>query len=411
MFKKLHHIWNYNNNLKYLMRGVLYSVPSLFMTGSIIQAFMLENGVSEKSVAFYVSVLQIVQVAVMLVASSFVDRLKNIIKIKGFIFLFQVSYAVLLAVISLVSGMSADYKYSLILIGGIIINLIQAINNIIAYKVPFQIMNINDYGHLNGKIGIVSGILGAAVSALLSYLTSHFNYNGVMFIMYIISAIFLVATGLVVLSYKPLSFVNEEAKKEEKKDINIFKYKPFYILFIPNLLRGFASGIFGTAMAVAYYVGIAEKSSGSTLALVLQIATLVSSYLFTVLSKKKLDDSMILYASLIMALSMGLMLVGGNLTVFYICYCAASFFINIINNAVPTAVMRIVDYDHIGQYTTWRMLCHTLGGAVASAVVIGMIDIFGGILTLVISALCQLISGVVYYIYIQILKKQNKYLM
>lgn len=410
MFKKLYYIWNQNNNLKYLMRGMLYSVPTLLMTGSIIQAFMLENGVSEKQVTYYGSVLQIVQVSVMLIASTFVDRLRNIIKIKGFIFLFQVSYAVLLAIICVASGLSADYKYSLILIGGIVINLILAINNIIAYKVPFQIMNINDYGHLNGKIGILSGVLGASVSALLSYLTSLFNYNGVMFVMYIISALFLIATGLVVLSYKPINnFEND--KKEKKKDINIFKYKPFYILFIPNLLRGFAAGVFGTAMAVAYYVGIAEKSSGSTLALVLQVATLISSYIFTILSKKKLDDSMILYSSIIMALSMGLMLVGGNLTVFYISYCVASFFINIINNAVPTAVMRIVDYDHIGQYTTWRMLCHTLGGAVASAVVIGMIEIFGGILTLVISALCQLISGVVYYIYIQILKKQNKYLM
>ena len=74
MFKKLVYIWNMNNNLKYLMRGTIFSIASLFITGSIIQAFMLENGIDAKSVAYYVSALQIVQVSVMLLISPVVDR-------------------------------------------------------------------------------------------------------------------------------------------------------------------------------------------------------------------------------------------------------------------------------------------------------------------------------------------------
>ena len=410
MFKKLVYIWNMNNNLKYLMRGTIFSIASLFITGSIIQAFMLEKNIKEKSVAYYVSALQIVQVSVMLLISPVVDRFKNIIKLKSVLILFQVTYTALLAFIAVSPWMKSETKYAFILIGGIIISVVQAVNNIIYYKVPYLILDLNDYGHLNGKVGILSGIIGALFSALLSYLTGIFNYNKVMFVMFIIASAAIILTFLTVISYKPINELERKGTKDQKKNINIFKYKPFYILLLPNLLRGFAAGIFGTAMTIGFYVGVTDKSSGSTMALVLQIATLVSSYVYTITSKRKLDDKILLISSIMMTISISFMLVGGNLTVFYVMYLIASFFINIVNNAVPTAVVKIVDYDHIGQYTTWRMLCHTLGGAVASAVAMSMIDLLGGILTMVIAALCQLISGSVYYIYIQILKKQNKYI-
>ena len=103
MFKKLAYLWNNGNNLKYLTRGVIGSMAAIFINGSILQAFMLENGISEKNVAFFVSILQVVQVSVMLLVSPIVDKFKNIVKICGCVDLSLVAYSLLLGSICLLS--------------------------------------------------------------------------------------------------------------------------------------------------------------------------------------------------------------------------------------------------------------------------------------------------------------------
>ena len=121
--EKLKHYWVSSNNLKYLSVGLLTSVANLFLSGSILQSFMLKNGISEKNVAFFMSALQIVQVSVMLCMSPVVDRIKRIIKVNASVNLSVAVYALLLAAISVLSGFSPDVKYSMVLIGGIAVNV------------------------------------------------------------------------------------------------------------------------------------------------------------------------------------------------------------------------------------------------------------------------------------------------
>ena len=67
-----------NNNSKYLVQSIAYSTALLMIAGSVIQAFLLENGLGEHMVTSYLSVVQIVQVSVMLVVSLVIDKIKKI---------------------------------------------------------------------------------------------------------------------------------------------------------------------------------------------------------------------------------------------------------------------------------------------------------------------------------------------
>ena len=69
-----------------------------------------------------------------------------------------------------------------------------------------------------------------------------------------------------------------------------------------------------------------------------------------------------------------------------------------MSNAVPVMVLRIVDYDTVGQYTAWRMMIHTSGTAIAGFICIPMLEMFGGIVTLASAGIMLLICAIAYYI-------------
>ena len=76
------------NNFIYCLTLVLYNYASLtLITGSIIQSFMIESGISEQRVATFVSILQVVQAVIMIFCSGLIDNLKNIIKVSTILIL------------------------------------------------------------------------------------------------------------------------------------------------------------------------------------------------------------------------------------------------------------------------------------------------------------------------------------
>ena len=89
-----------------------------------------------------------------------------------------------------------------------------------------------------------------------------------------------------------------------------------------------------------------------------------------------------------------------NTAVFIAFYGVAYFFLHLINTAVPIVIVKIVDYDVIGQYSGWRMLLHTLGISISGFVCIPLFNLIGVIPTMVLSGGTQLISGIAYHIHL-----------
>jgi len=391
-----------SNYIKYYLQQIFYNCVVILINGSVIQTFLMEYGVSGERVAMYVSVLQIVQVAVMLGVSGVVENLKNIIKASAWLTFAKVILVLALLFFSVMNSINVNVAFYTIFAVSILTHMCFGVTNVLAYKLPYHIIDIHDYGKVTSISGIMIGICGSLFSALIMHCTKYYDYFRVMALIYSAGAVMMLISLLLGLSFKPMP-VNE--KTDEKEKVNIFKYKPFVALSVPNILRGFCSGIFGVAAVVGYHYKILDSTSANALAVLLQISTVIGCFVYSLFSRKNKEGLIILLASIGTAICMPLMLFGYSGKVFLIVYLIGNFILNFINYAVPVAVTKIVEYRYMGQYSAWRMLFHTFGTAIGGASVTFMLNTFGGVPTMIIGGGCQLISGISYYAYMKCLKK------
>ena len=61
--------------------GSLYNLVAIFISGGILQSFLLEIGYSAQTVAIFVSVMQAAQILAMLVFSPILEDTPNVIKL------------------------------------------------------------------------------------------------------------------------------------------------------------------------------------------------------------------------------------------------------------------------------------------------------------------------------------------
>lgn len=389
-----------NNNTKYLIQSSMFSTALLMIAGSVIQAFLLENGLGEGVVTSYLSIVQMVQVSVMLVLSLVIDKIKNVIRVYAWSQILQLSLFLSLAFLCVAGNVDITFKYILVFSTGIITNIIQAVYNVVCYKSPFHIIDMTNFAKISGILGVVVGISGIIVSAIMSYMTSSMDYNTAMLCFFIFGTLCIVASFFLTVSYTPVIPKTHHSHGEVKK-VSLLKYKPFYLLILPNVTRGFCLGILSVSMTIGFSMGITNKSSGAVLTLILQVATVISCLIYTFIAKKNNDGIIILVSTILLAVSMPAMLIGKSLGVFYVMYFFANFFISFINNAVPVAVTKFVDYEYIGQYSSWRMLLHTFGVALSNAVVTPLISTVGTMGLMLIAIVCQLFSGIAYFIFLK----------
>ncbi len=373
------------------------------IAGSVIQAFLLENGLSEAMVTSYLSVVQIVQVSVMLVLSLIIDKIKNVLRVFAWSQVLQLSLFLSLVFLCLAGGVDITFKYILVFSTGIITNIIQAVYNVVCYKAPYHIIDMTNYAKITGTLGVIVGLSGIVVSAIMSFMTYRMDYNAAMLCFFIFGVICMLTSFSLSMRFTPVKPKTHHSHGEVKK-VSLLKYKPFYLLILPNITRGFCLGILSVSMTIGFSMGITDKSSGAVLTLILQIAAVISCLIFTFIAKRNNDGLIILVSTVMLAISMPAMLIGKSLSVFYVMYFFANFFISFINNTVPVAITKVVDYEYIGQYSSWRMLLHTFGVALSNAVVTPLMSAVGGMGLIFIAVACQLFSGVAYFIF---LKKYN----
>lgn len=398
---------NKSNEIKYYIANPLHACGfALVGTGSIIQGFLLKSGVSDKSVAFFVSAMLVVQMVAMTLTSGAVENMKKMIKVSATIALFHIP---LLGALAFFSSESADKSllFPIVFATGAVASAFYGIHGVLSYKLPYKIMDIKEYGRILGVSGVFLGLCSTVFSYIISFFSNgeEFEYFGVMRVFFLVGIGFFVLSFLVAGSYRELPDVSGRSVKDEK--INIFKYKPFYILLAPNILRGFHTGVWGVIMVIGNSSGIVDGEQGAFLSVLLQLALMIGCFIYSRIANKVEDGRLIFLSSIFTAALAPVMLAGKNQTVFFVVYLIVSLFKNFIDYGVPTAVTKIVDYRCIGQYSAWRMVLHTLGTALGGMAVPYMMDIFGAFTTLVIAGAMQALSGFVYYWYTNIYIKNN----
>lgn len=370
---------------------------ALVGTGSIIQGFLLKTGVSEENVTLFVSISLIVQMVVMTLTSKAVENMRNMIRVSAMLPLLHLP---LLAALIFFCNKSAEPSviYGVILGTGLIGAAAYGLHGVLSYKLPYKIMDIKEYGRILGISGVFLGLASTLFSFIITYFTSgKYDYFGVMTVFFALGIVLFLLNLAVANSYTEIEDYSKGNNTDEK--INIFRYKPFYILLAPNLFRGFHTGVWAVILVIGSSSGIIGGESGALLSGLLQLALMIGCFIYSRIATKIDDGVLIFAASLATAIGAPLMLVGRNATVFFGVYLLVSLFKNFIDYGVPTAITKIVDYRCIGQYSAWRMVLHTLGTALGGIAVPYLMSALGAVGTLIFAGALQAMSGAVYYWY------------
>ncbi|MBE6643725.1 MAG: MFS transporter [Ruminococcaceae bacterium] len=396
------------NNQKHVIHVTLYSLACTLITNAIIQGFMLKNGIPETTVMLYLSVLQITQVVVMLGFSLIVDRIKKIMQLYSLTILLQIILFVALIIFCLTPDFSLRVKTVGLFAAGIITNIDQAVLAVVQYKTPYYYLDINRLGNIMGITSFFCGLTGALSSSVMIFVTARFDYNKSMLFFFLFGITLIIISFIVAMSIRSTEPTLPKRDESKAKKVNILKYKPFYILALPHLMRGFNSGIFVSTMTIGFSLGITKSDSASAvLSLILQSAYMIGNFFFSKVSSPKRNSKLTFFSSLCLIILMPLMM-SGNIAVFYTMYFLSALCISVIDSAVPCVIVELVDYDYIGQYSSYRMLLHTLGVALSSLVAIPLLRLLGGVGTMIFSSSLMVAAGSAYFIFMKFSNKNRQ---
>jgi len=387
-----------SNESKYIIHYMITTCINAVLIGAVFQAFLLEKGILESSVSLFESGMLIFQSIIMLLISNRVERMENVIGWHSLSSMARGLVLIPMFIFCVVQGVKPTAVFVIIIVVKVISSVFEGIYSVIAYKLPYHIMDINRYGKLLSKAGVIGSVLAIVLSFVISFITDKLGFFGGMKYILIFCIAISVIGYYIAISMKRINNTYT-AKEEKNQEItgSIWKYKPFYMFILPNLGRGIASGVLNVATVIGYYYNIIDAKTAVIIAIILPVSTALGTLVYGKASDKNIDGIMIFISSILVAVSM-FFFTGIGTNVFLVSLFIAKTFMSIIDYAVPVWVVKNIDYSYIGRYSAIRMLLHTGGTAIGSGVVILMIKSFGGFLTMLISGICILLCGVAYFL-------------
>ncbi len=384
------------NHILYLTHGSLYSILMALSSGSVFQSFMLESGIGENEVSVYVSVIQIAQMATMLLLSKAADAVKDVRKTIALTLLTFLPFFLTVFGLCYMQDMAVDVKYRILFGVSFVLNLVLGFYVVLSYKLPHHVMDIRDYGKITGVSGVISGSTCMLLSMAIPFLLRWCDYFDTMLIFFGIGIVVSIVAPVVCMSLRE---TGSGVLSLPKQRINIFRYKPFYLLLIPNFMRGFSTGILNLITVIGYACNLLDSSTAAIVVIMTQIASLLSSQLYSILVGKYRNGMILLVTSIAFCVTVPMAIVGNATWVFLAVYFAAYFVMNLITIAVPVLVANRIEYNCLGQYTAWRMALHTLGtalGGLCVPLLLNRVGVFGALL---VCGVTMLPCGIGYYLF------------
>lgn len=383
-----------SNIKKYCIYTTLYNLGFTFCTGAIMQTFLIQAGFSAEQVYVLNSLMQIMQVAMMLVLTFLSDKIKRV-KLVTSISCLSLS---LLTCVFLIGAINVELIKNLYVVTVFIVASISYVGvglyNILAYCLPYYTIDMKDYGKMTGISTSIAGGVSFLVSLIYSILLSKFSYMKVTSSFFVLSIVCFILTSIVCASMREKTV---EMNKEDRKDVAaVFKNKNTYILLLPNFTRGLAVGIFNVIATIAISESILNETTSSYVNVILQIATFVGNLFFAFAYKKFSTKNVLLFATLGVCIAFPFSLELGTIG-FFCCFTIASFFRFVTDTAFPVIITEIIPKEQIGSYTSIRMLVFTGAQAVATLLITPLKNAVGYTGVLIFASAMLLICGVTYY--------------
>lgn len=392
-----------NLTINYLINA-LYNVVSIVITGGIIQSFLLENGVDAQRVSVFVSVMQMAEVGAMVILAPFFERVENLFKLGSIFYLFILPLSVAMTVVSLFRGFSVDTRYGIMMVTGFITYMAIGLAGMNGYKLPYKIFDLNDYGRICAVAGMITGVISIVSGAILTRALEAGDYHHVMAAVSILCTLTILFCSVMWLKFREVD-VNASLMHNTGRKIRLLSYRPFTLLILPNIFRGLGTGAFNIFTAVGYHLGIIDSVTAGIMVTAGNVAMFITYFVYRKLAIKRIDPELIFVSGTALCILMPLAFAGGNVKVFLIVYAAAFFFKVMLEMLCPVAIIPVVDYEIMSQYTAWRVALCLLGIAVAGVITIPLIDRFGVIPTMIGYGLLLFASG---WIYCAVIKKLLK---
>ena len=383
-----------SNIKKYCIYTTLYSIGFTFSTGAIMQAFLLQVGFDENQVYVLNSVMQIMQVVMMLILTFLSGKIKRV------------------KLVTSISCTSLSILTGVFLMGAINPNLIKhgyviavfivagisyvgvGLYTILSYCLPYYTIDMKDYGKMTGVSTAIAGGASFLMSLLYTLLLSKFSYMKTTSSFFIVAIVCFILTGIMCAS---MQVKGAGVEREEKTDfLAVFKNKTTYVLLIPNFVRGLSVGVFNVIATIAISTSILNEKNAPYVSVILQVATFLANLFFAFAYKKLSTKNLLLFSTIGVALSFPLCLEFGVVG-FFVCFTVASFFKFVIDTAIPVVITEIIPKEQIGPYTSIRMLIFTGAQAVGPLLITPLEGAIGYTGVLIFATVMLFICGVTYY--------------
>ena len=402
-----------NNYSKLYLRESLLSVALMFYNGNYIIMFLVNAGVTNAGIGIFNSISSFVSLGSMFLCGLIGDKIKDIRKTVTISIASLSIFYLLMIYFSIV-----HCGPNIVLIATILIHAITSFifgfRNVLDYKLVYLITDIRRYARVTAVSGLMIGIVGVAAGFIISLIIDNLPYYPVMIGFFVMGLVLIAIVCSLNQSFKiDHTQSHDEAPKAVKASKNsdngflgVLRSRHFYVLAIPNLIRGISTGLLGLVLVI----GIQDLAMNATDSSILNTVGMASSFagslIFSYLSDKASARVLCLISSIIVMITIPFSIVGGKLW-FYVLYFLGISARYIVDGTIPVMVTQIVPYEQMGAYTSLRMMLMTGGSSLASLVgglLIGNIPSF---LLFTIAAGMLLICVVVYYLYAGICLKKK----
>lgn len=387
-----------NNPAKLYIRDSLFETAQIFTAGAALtQTYMSAVGVPDSKIGTAISAMGIVNIGASVLFSKLSDNSKNIkASLSALLSIVSLTY-LFFTVFSFRLDLTPTVTFFILIAVGFVQSASVAVRNLFEYKLPYLIFDMDKYARILTLDGVIAGGTGVLFSILLNIFISKFEYFTVMragFVFAFLLTVLAAGTNQRFGVKSPEELVPRKTGHPVKISL-IVKRRDFAVFAVPNFLRGIAGGVVNMAALIALSGKLLDSKGTAFIVTATTLGNITGSLIYTVLSKRGVEDkTMCLLGSCLMA-SMVLMPhfgAAGYIAMFFL----ANLGIRIVSYSYPLMIYKLIPYEIIGTYNTLRMILTTAGTAAATWLtgrLLGTVPVW----TILTAAfVCQALSAAVY---------------
>ena len=388
-----------SNEIKMCIRTTCVTVGNLFTTGTFLQTFLASGGVPGDQIGSLTATLSLVQTAVILLLSFVVDRVKGVIRKSALMLLLIPIYFLVMLPFAFSERIASGLLLKAAMGAGLWHVILNSVYIVLDYRLPYQIMDMRHYPRVIGRNGLVSGLVSVVVSTAATALLAACAVGKVMTGMYILGMGCFLLAFFAARSFSPLPSPENNALRKQKGGLLATLRLPlFWVLLLPNFMRGINDGVIGMMAAICIYeMGISPAQS-STLAIAITVVNILSSFAFMRLSSRIRMSTMCLLSGCVMGLFMPLLMAWKIFPLVMGFYIIVRFAELLIGSSIPALLMQVIPRECIGSFTSLRLGVNFGGVALGSflaGIALGKIPVLW---LFAFSGMLQFIGCLVYYL-------------